>query len=248
MKKIIFNYLTIAALVVAAAFTSCNKDDDKNENGGGGGGGTDVVKLLTSMTDGDGWVGKFEYDNQSRITKTLSYRNEELRWSYTYIYSGDDVIKITHECVDFPEDNYTFDISKNGNQISNGHNVFDLNSDGYPVKLSFENGYVMTFEYQDGNMTKFHSSSHGGDCVLKYDDKKSPFYHCKSPKWLLFTLDVPFESLNLYGGMGKNNQTEILFGEGGKYEYTYEYDSDGYPSKITVTSGVNLYVHTLTYQ
>ena len=33
MKRVVLNYLVIAALVVSAAFTSCSKDDD---NGGGG--------------------------------------------------------------------------------------------------------------------------------------------------------------------------------------------------------------------
>ena len=60
-----------------------------------------------------------------------------------------------------------------------------------------------------------------------HDDKKSPFLHSKTPKWLL---QFKFGDFGL-----KNNIVErSTISEGERFElisYIHEYDNDGYPTK-----------------
>ena len=68
----------------------------------------------------------------------------------------------------------------------------------------------------------------------KYDNNKSPFYYCKTPKWY-FIVHI---GLGGYVQGNQNNVTEISTGGGRKYEYKYEYASNGFPPKCTVLSDV----------
>jgi len=80
-----------------------------------------------------------------------------------------------------------------------------------------------------------------------YDDKKSPFTHCTTPKWWMI-IDM-WEGMNSIGAeygcknnvieenwSGILNDVEENRSEDytGKREYTYEYDNEGYPTKCTV--------------
>ena len=63
----------------------------------------------------------------------------------------------------------------------------------------------------------------------KYDDKKSPFYSCKNPKWSWLIIYQGFSALS------QNNIIEEKYGDSLYPEYItkreYVYDSDGYPTK-----------------
>ena len=235
MKRLILNYLILLSLIVFVVLTSCKKNDDDSK-----------VQLLETITYSKGNVVKYEYDHQNRISKIYTYIDENLLSTTTVVYSGKDLITLIHEENNNPENNFTGKHIKNGNTITSYKNeelasTMYLNNDGYPIRnegMVEEEGemvsYVYAFQYQDGNMTKMNNtmSLNGVETVssteYKYDNKKSPFYNCKSPKWLTGN---PIGSL--YGR--QNNvieQTSSFFKV--KIEYDYKYDDAEYPTKCTM--------------
>jgi len=220
--------LFVASLIFVTA--GCDKDKEENDNG--------VVKLLETITYEDGDYTKFEYDNQNRITKMSFYWDGKLSYTDMFTYIGNDLTKMVFSNVDYPEENREIIIVKNGNTIAwDGDITLTVNGDGFLTKYddtdSDGDGQVITFQYQGGNLTKYMSESKYDDerseweAVCKYDDKKSPLYHCKTPKWFLtfaFTVD---------GYIGINNNVTEVKSDWRTIKYSYIYDDDGFPTKIT---------------
>jgi len=196
------------------------------------------VKLLTREVR-DGEYITYEYDAQDRLTKRSFYwGNGELVESFTLIYDDNDLLSFVY---DYSErDSQTiYDFIINGNTITIPGDAdtesctIDLNADGYPAKFENESGsFIINYEYQGGNLTKMSSiekgegDSHQRSWEFRYDNKISPFYHCKTPKWFIFYL---LEEL----GSQNNVIEQTVPDANGKGEYTYEFDSDGYPTKQT---------------
>lgn len=224
MKKVAI--LVVAAIAIAAAFTSCQKDDN------------DKVKLLETMTYPDGGYYKFEYDSQNRIRKWSQYYANGNFSESMITYIGDELTKLT-----FPPSNYSYEFAKDGNKITVEEKMKNtdytrtiyLNSDGLLEKEVNEGEgyyYVTNNLFDNGNLVKWEHIWIDGDIErksireFKYDNNKSPFYHCKTPKWFL--------NWNFSVKGSPNNVTEeneisgswIITNE-------YEYDSDGFPTKCT---------------
>jgi len=241
--------------VVTADITLYAKwDVDENDN--------DVVKLLESITWDDGSKYEYEYDIQNRIT--IITENDATE---TFTYSGEDLIKIVRDGDGYTK---TTDFIKNENKItmtvtrSDGFNstgTIDLDNDGFPTKCieTFEehNYYsVYTFKIQDGNLTEssYNEIEIGENeeprniYKYKYDNKISPFHHCKTPNWYMFFYMIDVEVI--YGS--QNNVTEYMFeidDDKLKTEFIYEYDSTGFPTKCTVEySGGGKSVIMYTYK
>ena len=246
MKKVFLNYLVIAALAGAAAFTSCEKDggndDEKNKENG-----AEVVKLLETSARNVGDYIKYEYDNQNRITKVLGYYDGKVYSTETFTYSGDDLVKTVTVWTYPSEQNSTYDFvkSENGNTITvtekwNGEEVgspitITLNSNGLPAKMERSEedwSRSLNYQYQGNNFTKITDKYTEGELVeeiaseYKYDNNKAPFYHCKTPKWYLIW--------SIQGTIGVHNNMIEATWEDGKSVLTYDFDADGYPTKMTV--------------
>ena len=237
MKRVILNYLVIAAIAVAAVFTSCKKDTET----------VYTVKLLKTITvcciksDGhDENIGKydkykFEYDEQNRITKMSEYSFDgDLSYTNAFTYDGDDLVQVLYShSGGFSTSEYT----KNGNIITEKCNgttyTIELDIDGLPVKLDRGDGKNYDiYEYQDGNLTEktgifelpeydyteYHRYSYG------YDNQKGALYHCNTPKWYLV--------LHLSDFGVKNNKTDEYWTRHWG-EYIYEFDSAEFPAKRT---------------
>ena len=88
----------------------------------------------------------------------------------------------------------------------------------------------------------------GGDTYerseyFKYDSNNAPFLHCQTPRWFLFYY---FETFG-----GKNNPTEWSWDDDGgttKIIYTYVYDDDNYPTKVTQTKSNEEGVYITEYK
>jgi len=225
MNRTIFNYLFLTAFALSAVFTSCKKDDDKNGNGNG----NEKVQLVKTMTFDNGTFWNFEYDEKNRIT-TMS--GEGLR-TLTFTYSGDDLVKLLAEDV-------IYDFSKSGNTITiNGNwngeistTTIELNNDGYLIASG-----STAYQYLDGNLVAASNDKY------KYDDKKSPFYNCKTPKWALVWRFM--RGWNICSFAIKNNVTEVCYYSKDCLEYTYEYDENGFPTKMYLDGNEHA---TFTYQ
>ena len=252
MKRLILNYLIIAAITVSAAFTSCKKGD--NDNG--------KVQLLESITHENGFFTKFEYDAQNRLSKISDYdKDGAARRTETFTYSGTDLTKIVEE---YHNISYikTETFTKSGNTIiSKGTNNNDdyeysytltLNSYGYLIKeeSADEHGFFSQDYIYDnaGNMTKRSSYEitggeiRQGDADYKYDKKIAPFRYCKTPQWY-FSYRFRYR-IGIY-----NNPTEIIYGEDSKKSVcTYNYNSDDYPANVLIKFGeIEEYEGTFTY-
>jgi hypothetical protein len=244
MKQFL-TYLFIALFALFAV--SCKKDKDENEK-------VQLVKTITTKITSatpfgdDVFISNYEYDDKNRIT-TIKFGNAAAeQYQCHFIYSGDDLVKVEYETNGGHQN--ASDVSKNGNEITvssyNGEKIgtIKLNSEGYPIFILRHNyapPNLTNFHYFDGNIVSTddgQSLSYGGS--LKYDNKKSPFYHCKTPKWALiyFCSGLQTGWLNEFRYI-KNNPIEIICYEEDwwgnilelKTEYTYEYDENGFVTK-----------------
>ena len=234
MNRQVFIYLTLAAITIAAVFTSCQKDDNVK------------VKLLETVTYPYGSYDKFKYDIQNRLTIYSRYDSSgELLETRTLTYSGNDLANSVFNSA------FLYEYTKSGNIItsiinSENTHMWDLNSDRQLVKYVGKivgNSQIIDYQYQNGNIVKYtyaYTYAEGGTFETfneyKYDNEKSPMYNCTTPQWYLI---YSFKDIST-----TNNMTEekwIVFPNTGGgpyedvYEYIYEYDKDGYPTKRTKT-------------
>jgi hypothetical protein len=108
----------------------------------------------------------------------------------------------------------------NGNTVTYDGGTYTIDKDGYVVNDGQE------YEYKDGNLISYWTNEYS------YDNKKSPFSGCNSPKWLIQYL---FKSYVRYWTYASKNNVVSSGGDGVLSTYKYEYDSDGFPVKLTTT-------------
>ena len=232
MKK--FNIFLTAILLFACLLPSCLYNSEffnsKNE-----------IQLEESSKEGEIWLlsiinysdnsnRQYEYDDQNRITRSRYFTNPELLLplsDMTLVYNGNDLDRIENR---YGNEEY----EKKGNRIIVKNNdgivekVYHLNSGGDLIRKDGYNdgdNISETIEYtydQNGNIIKKTSSS-GDITEYGYDNKNSPYIHCKTPKWWM----------QANGNDTKNNIIKIIRNGKIKEEYVYEYDDEEYPIKCT---------------
>jgi len=212
MRKQFTKIALAAALGLALALTSCGK-------GGGD------VKLLESITDGDGKpLKKFEYDKQNRLIKIIDYYEGNIYYTGTITYSGNSSV-IVERVYDKSKEKKVENFVISGNTIKRESADFlTINEDGY---ITVEVG-SWRFQYQNGNLISQESET-GGYSYTSYDDKKSPFSSASTPKWLLQYVLEDFTSANKNNILEENSGGEVT--ASANYKYKYEYNSDGFPAK-----------------
>jgi hypothetical protein len=251
MRKVVLKYLVFAAFALTAAtFTSCKSR------------GSSDVTLLESITWEYDWMpgsmAKFEYDDKNRIVNIISYDDGGYYGSsQTITYSKDGSVKLADDVpyweVNFVRKRNTITVSCNINAETNDvlPETLTVNKEGFIVKSeragSGGGGWheIKTWQYREDNLIKLTTATRwvsdtDTHSVIEftYDEKKSPFLNCNTPRWLLQFL---YHAHGL--GMGRNN---IIDG------YDFEYDSDGFPTRRTdYTSdehGVYTNIVTFTYR
>jgi hypothetical protein len=185
------------------------------------------VKLLESITTGS-YIERFEYDDKNRIVKIHRYNDGKLEVTQTITYTGDNLSAFAYG------DRYDMSFEIDANTIKtrdpNCKYTFIVNSDGYIISEETSNDYdfwYSKYHYQNGNLAKISQDISLDDGTsaeelreFKYDDKKSPFFYCKTPKWFL---------QYLFRNFGLNNNVIEFKHRGDLQAYEYEYDSDGFP-------------------
>ena len=235
LKKACFALLTAGAMI-----SGCNKDDSGRE------------KLLKTITMSDGTFNTFEYDNQNRSTKVTSSKNGTHDHTSIRTYNaGGDLTKYEYKHSN-PSNDYTVEFVKSadGNTItitrkrsgqSDVISTLSVNSNGYPTKHEeYRSGtrFERTYDYVNGNLTK--TSEIRIDNMLtsvveyEYDNMKSINFNNKIQKWFMIWDGGVAGSQN-----NMTKRTSYYFYPSGpqqgrsSIDYTYEYDSDKFPTRRT---------------
>ena len=234
-------FACVAFLSSFFMLSGCKKDNDNKNDG--------QVYLLSEIDHGDGgWIQKFEYDDKNRITKITGFYDGVAMLSYN---NDGDLISMFEVHPDYPEYNRTTEFSKSGNIVTwnedNGNISIkiELDTQGLPSKLMFEstedNGdwikQVVTLKYQGKNMIEtadeWSESRHGvtstgtGKSTFTYDNKKSSFYHCKTPEWflMLYFLDNGLQNNMITAKNDYSSSYGYVYSD--IFEYTY--NDAGFP-------------------
>ena len=246
MTKEVFNYIIITTFAMWAAFSSCTKENEYKPN--------IKEKLLETITYASGWYSKFEYDNRNRVTKYSEFNDLGTLMEITIVtYNGDVLTRIDYKNL-HPFSGRPYDVSseltKNGNIITVKRTHSTLNLILTTLYLHINNKGLLEKNVEEGGIFSVVNSYkyHNENCVnytyiyiqegkiveeysleYKFDDKKSPYYSCKTPKWFWFFTNKNFSAFS------QNNAIEEKYGEGLYPEqitrWEYVYDRDGYPIK-----------------
>ncbi|MCL2073060.1 MAG: hypothetical protein FWH18_04000 [Marinilabiliaceae bacterium] len=278
MKQKILKLVLCLALLIqtSAMFYSCDLDEEDDETGNDEN--TEEVYLLVEISDNGGERTVFDYDNENRISKITYYKpNNEVSSEEAFTYNNvrDLVLKSeTNYTYNFAgETTY----NKNGNRIEIFKNYqtggyigeeVELNDDGLPIKYfeewsdvpyfyrdfsiyQYENGVVMRvdFECERSQMNNTEYEPYGS-IAYTYDNKKSPFIHCKTPKWYLIVGNGGYN--DDYRSYKNNVLTIERVDNDGKRtteSYTYTYNDDGFPltRKTTAHNGYEI-IETFKYE
>ncbi|MDR2887064.1 MAG: hypothetical protein LBV26_03525 [Bacteroidales bacterium] len=236
MKKQIYRYIAVVAILVSAVFASC-KDNDETQ---------DPVILLEEMhhiRHHNDTKDVFEYDKRNRITKCLTYYigTTEVYYTNTITYKANGNLELLIES----GETYITTFAKKGNKISytdeinNTSGEMEVDSQGFPVKGTWERKGdnlgrgTSTFTWENGNLTQEKREycvendgkeySYIETSTYTYDNKKSPFYNCATPKWfLMYWLGVAY--------CGENNLETAIYSRLPAHTLTAKntYNDDGF--------------------
>ena len=240
---------------------------------------------------------RYKYDILNRFTEK-GLLDDSGYMSISDIYLNYDANGNLVECHDYSRRDMDATFSQEGNKITftlNDHGCvscfktvkgeFELNTQGLPAKLTYEEEYSEGFDvtvtwrtyadvsltWQNGNMIKTErksenereekiwyeeeskivdKSSSVSTITYTYDDKKTPFSQCNTPKWFFWWIDLFDESM-FYGNNKNNIKTETIEG-GSTITYEYTYNDDGFPVtrywEQERWNETNTYTETYTYQ
>jgi uncharacterized repeat protein (TIGR02543 family) len=218
----------------------------------------------------------FEYDSQNRFmrfttspyyngTTSLNYNADGDLVGYYWIYQGRDWVSATFS-KNGNKINFTIEQYLNRWSRTNANGELELNDQGLPVKVTSESesrqlgvgGVVsnwsntVTLTWQNGNLTKTEwvredeQGSSTGTINYTHDDRKMPFYYCKTPKlgfWLFY-----YVGNDEFYGFNENNIKTETREDGSIITYEYTYNDDGFPVTRTWATSVGTATETYTYK
>jgi len=162
--------------------------------------------------------------NSTTYKKELSYTDDKLSSASYWTYSGNAVT----------QDSYGF--------VFNGNNMTELHANG-------DHGYNVTIYSYDSNNNLINSSINLDDVVTEYtyDDKKSRFTNMPQDFKNVFTSSFIATFNSSVEASSANNVISQKTNSGAVTNYTYTYDSDGYPTTRSTKTGAITIKDTFTY-
>ena len=267
MYKIRFCLRSVAAIAVCLAvtvFASCGKDDDLKEAEAD----IPVfpVFLLEEVQESTARY-VFEYDGKNRMTKLTGYLFDSCfgRWYQFLVHELKyNVVGDLEEYTYRTETNVTkFTIHKDGNKFTLSDDTateirfIELNAHGLPEKCAYLIGVkgseswnfdIRTYTWHNGNNTKLSveqdwkygskEDTWSGTYTYTFDDKKSPFYYCTTPKWILLHFWGSYYSFN------DNNIIDHKLEDSVYLTTEYTYNDYGFPVTQTYSHTTNTTTYT----
>ena len=200
-----------------------------------------ITSMFLSLVDDDGalfnsYTATLLYNGNDLIAQKgdipFQIRTQQEGYSYKPILIRQNAID---EPLDFAKKENKITVHKQGQHIA----TIEMNSDGYPIKDSLlmdDNVWFTNYvwRYLDGNLvSRSYVNDNFDRQTFKYDNKKSPFYHCQTPKWFLLYYHKVLLSFEI-----KNNKIEWIERDSHNHElsikYTYKYNSNGFPTEMYI--------------
>ena len=240
MKTFKFIGLALAAILMGMSLSSCNKEDSsENEGAEDLANEKKIVKFVESWgSDEELEVESsftFKYDDKGRLVEVISSESG-LQFSYAW---GDNLISRAR-----PENSKVDNITLN-NGLVTSHNIYDGNltytynksnrlvaADGRHYKLDFvwDNDKLVRISYDDA----YQDIVYEGTCKKGYCPTIS--YIINDQEYLYFLNILQPDCVGLR--TNKLPKYSVYHGDDGDTDtetYAYEFDKDGYISKLTVT-------------
>ena len=245
----------LLAVLMCANFASCSKDDDANTDTGG----EDVVvgekKLVKMVSNEETYT--FSYDNEGRLSSAIdTYDDGDYGYkdSYKFIW-GDDavVVKCEDEDGDTHTETYTL---KNGlvqDCISGSYNdTYSYNSSNRLIKTEFDReDWTINAVWDKDKLVSVRYALEGSprySSILTYGET------CKKGYFPLISNIIDLEEVLFIAhpeivGIRTNQLPNTYSPDDEEISLTYEYDKEGYISKIKMKNkDGNTKTHTLTWK
>lgn len=261
-------YLSVILLLIIA-FASCQKDEDHHyDSRSPSEPPTEPRCFVNHIIEGNGDNVELEYINNkiSEVTEVFSSGAEEMHSIYEYnngilssvkVYENDTM---THKNEYVIENNRIskvsfFSIDNAGNLVPAAYEThYSYNSDDQISVVEYKENSIVTqrneYTWENGNLKeeKYYTASNGSQFGLwstyayTYDDQKNPLRGIGIDFFVdSYNINNILEKLTSYTSEGSTDRQET---------YTYEYNSNGYPTKITKVDqngSVNIDEYTYTY-
>lgn len=259
--------MALAAILLCVNFTSCSKDDDPTEEPEEGGivvSGKKLAQIVGTETSEDGSYSEtyayvFNYDSQGKLVQAVYSEEDDVykdTRGYQFVW-GDDAIKVNRVVGSGSSLTYNLNDklvrnSDNGDTFSyNSSNKFAKGIYGSNkfAKVKFE--YVVTAIW-DGDKLVSISRGEYDDVTLKYGNSCQKGYFPliatmiqDNPEFcLLFMAHPEIAGLRTSQLPTSVTITDDYSGETETSTITYEFDKEGYISKIKTSSST----YTLTWK
>lgn len=186
-----------------------------------------ITETITGSSVNGPFVTRYQYDDQYRLT---------LDGSYTFEYDGNGYISKYSST----EYGTTYRFAKTGNTVNLQYEIkftSETETGSQDLIVNDKDQDANSKFDENGNVTERiikPSPNQSITFTLKYDTKNSPFRHVNMPQWfLMYFLGV--------SGISNNCTEGVYLYQGGPVTYTsvFEYNSNGYPVKETMTLGDN---------
>ena len=259
MKTFRFIGMALFAILMCVNFAACSSSDDdpteEPEEGGVVVSGKKLTKIVCkseSTTDIETYT--FNYDSKGRLIEaTESYEEDGYKDTETYQFTwGDDAIKVVIN----PNYNYTLTLNnglvRNSN-LDDEDGIFTYNNSNRFIKYSSNSKYETCSAIWDGDKLVSISDSED-DATLTYGTSCKKGYFPFVATMLANDADAAlFMAHPEIAGMRTNQlPTKITWTDNETSTLTYEFDKEGYISKVvdkeTFNGSTETYTYTLTWQ
>ena len=208
-----------------------------------------IISMLHTDRNGFDQTITVQYKGKKGVTFITSRQNSEGSEILNYAIKGNKITMTNDSYADISEHNMLID--KSGyiiEQVMTKIEFYDTPTKGI-------------YKYHNGNLINellIHYTDHGktenslSETQFFYDEKKSPFIHSNTPKWVSQLLLGRFSGNTLSPYISKNNLIKMIvdhndYEENWETEFEAEYDSEGYlrthttPTPLCAAADVKIY-------